>query len=91
MIHMLLVSRKEAQSQIIPAESTGEAELTDAALEAIYGGCGQSVYDNYNHCQFYGGYYQQSSCVPYYKHHHHYTDGYGRSSYQHCQPSYHRC
>lgn len=97
MIHILRAWQKAAHSQIIPVKSTGETELTDAALETISGGCGQSTCNTYDPCQSQGGSYQQEGYIPYYRHHHHYEhsgygyNGYGNSSYQHCQPNYQQC
>jgi mersacidin/lichenicidin family type 2 lantibiotic len=82
MINILRSWGKEAHSQslstekqaMMPAEAAELIDLTDAALQAVYGGCGQSVHHRHGHHQSQGGCYTQH-------HGHHQHDGHNGHGY----------
>ncbi|HWS82908.1 MAG TPA: mersacidin/lichenicidin family type 2 lantibiotic [Ktedonobacteraceae bacterium] len=103
MINILRAWGKEAHSQslstqkqaMMPAEAAELIDLADAALQAVYGGCGQSIDDSYGHHHSHGGYPSEGNHTRRRRHHHqsgYGCDGYGNggcggSSYENCGPS----
>jgi hypothetical protein len=90
MINILRAWGKEAQSQspftekqaMMSAEAAEPIDLADAALEAVYGGCGQSVHHRHGHNQSHGGWHPEGSDTQHHGHHQYDSqNGYGYGGY----------